>query len=188
MLATLDPLIGAVTRVLEPPVTTRKAILIRDPDVPSGKVASDEGRYYIRPLSSERFSITGAFEELLVVMHCYQEGEIYEIRRRSISQSKVAFAQKRAIAEFCVDIEIQRGMRDFLALREIVELANLEAEVQPESAVLSRRATPRSHLARRLWATSNVPRTFSSSRRTLMEVGQSFPETIKRVAGSLRWL
>ena len=33
---------------------------------------------------------------------------------------------------------------------------------RPRSQQLSRRATPRSHLARRLWATSNVLRTFSS--------------------------
>jgi serine/threonine protein kinase len=124
ILATLDPLLEAIARVMRPPTVPSEVLTISAPGLPAGRFSSDEGRYYIRVFSPERFYLTGAMEELAVTMNRYKQGEIYELRRRPVTQSKVALAQKRATTEFFGEINIQSGLRDFSAFKPILEMVS----------------------------------------------------------------
>lgn len=119
-LATLEPFLEAVTRLLQPPAPQRPKITIRSNDQKAGPVSSDEGKYYVRMLDERRILITGATEELLVYIDRYNPNAVSRIHRQSVAQSRVAQAERRATQEIEGLIIIEPGKADYSELAPLI--------------------------------------------------------------------
>lgn len=130
VLATLSPLLDSIARLRHPaPAAPFDVLTIRAFGIQAGRVASDEGRYYVRILDPERIAITGATEELVVILNRYKKGEVFEVRRRSVQQSKVALAEKRATSEIRGEIRVEAGARDYSALASLLQSLQLDEQI-----------------------------------------------------------
>jgi hypothetical protein len=131
-LSTLDPLIEAIERIQSPPsATTGKRLVLRSPSFQPMRIASDEGRYYVCVHHWGDVTITGATEELVVIPHRYKKGEIFDIRRRPVQQSKVALAEKRAKTRLHDELFLEAGVRDFSPLKDLLKSMLKEEAPQP---------------------------------------------------------
>jgi len=121
VLSTLDPLLEAIERVQSPPsTTTGKRLVLRSPSFQPQRISPDEGRYYVCVHHWGDVTITGATEELVVIPHKHKKGEIFDIRRRAVQQSKVALAEKRAKTRVHDEIVLEFGARDFSPLKDLL--------------------------------------------------------------------
>jgi len=135
-LSTLDPFIQAVESVLNPPVTTSATrLVLRSPSVRPGPLVPDEGRFYVCEYESGDITITGAAEEISLVPHRYRKGEIFDIRRRTVTHSKVTLAAKRAKRVLDAEILLESGPKDFSPLDEL--LRSLRTGQQPADISIS---------------------------------------------------
>ena len=131
-LATLDPLIETISKVMQPLEPIRRVVTLRSTTMAAGQFVSDEGVYYVSFPSNARITLTGATEELNLRVNPRRRSEILDVWRRSVAQSKVAIAHRRATGTLDADIVIEFGVQDYSELAEfIASLSSTETSGEP---------------------------------------------------------
>src|SRR5207247_2565151 len=134
VLSTLDPFIEAIERIQNPPsATTGKRLVLRSPSFQPTRISPDEGRYYVCVHHWGDVTITGATEELVVIPHKYKKGEIFDIRRRPVQQSKVALAEKRARTRIHDELVLEPGAKDFSSVKDLLKSVLKEEAQRPRA-------------------------------------------------------
>jgi hypothetical protein len=137
-LATLDPLIEVIEKILNPPPTaSTKTLILRIMGASPGPMRRDEGRYYVGVRSATWITITGASEELSLSLD--STGRVQMGRRQPLEQTKIALAEKHAATLLFDEIIIEPGaVNDFQALDKLLQspqvMSRLRATLKPISA------------------------------------------------------
>ena len=136
LLATIEPLVEALQTALAPPPSAAEPILVKVIGAASGALVADEGRYHVGVPRARAVTVTGAAEELTVRLD--GERQVAQVRRKAVTQSRVAAAERKAVATMNRPMAVEGGtVNDYAALEQALQEVVLQASDAQQSTAAS---------------------------------------------------